>query len=102
MREMSIEKKSPTGLDRRTFMKNASMAALAGAGGVATVSSSVSAQESSTSIPKLAGGKYDSTLPITESVRIVLDGILLHYAIPKAPLSMAWVSHRWISSVRLV
>ena len=60
---MSIGKKSSTGLDRRTFMKNAGVAALAGAGGVAAVSQSASAQESSISIPRLSGGKYDFDTP---------------------------------------
>ncbi|MDG2422065.1 MAG: aminotransferase class I/II-fold pyridoxal phosphate-dependent enzyme [Gammaproteobacteria bacterium] len=60
---MSIGNKSLTGFDRRTFMKNAGVAALAGAGGVATISQSASAQESSISIPRLAGGKYDFDTP---------------------------------------
>lgn len=51
------------GLNRRTFMKNAGMTALVGAtAGVATISSTASAQ-SSTSIPKLRGGKYDFDTP---------------------------------------
>jgi cystathionine beta-lyase len=47
------------GLNRRNFIKSAGVTALAGAAGtVATISSTASAQSSS-SIPKLAGGKYD-------------------------------------------
>lgn len=50
-------------LNRRTFIKGAGMTALAGAAGtMATVSSTASAQ-SSISIPKLAGGKYDFETP---------------------------------------
>ena len=51
------------GMNRRTFMRNAGMTALAGAAGtVATVTHTASAQ-SSTSIPKLAGGRYDFDTP---------------------------------------
>ena len=47
------------GLNRRAFIKNAGMTALAGAtGGVATVVNTASAQ-SSVSIPRMSGGKYD-------------------------------------------
>lgn len=59
--EMSIVKKSSTGLDRRSFIKSASLAALAGAG--SAVSGPVSAQESSVSIPRLASGNYDFDTP---------------------------------------
>ena len=58
---MAIGKKSSTGLDRRTFIKSASVAALAGAG--SAVSGPASAQESSVSIPRLAGGNYDFDTP---------------------------------------
>jgi cystathionine beta-lyase len=51
------------GLNRRNFIKSAGVTALAGAAGtVATISSTASAQSSS-SIPKLAGGKYDFDTP---------------------------------------
>jgi len=51
------------GLNRRTFIKSAGITALAGAAGtVATVSDTASAQ-SLTSIPRLAGGKYDFDTP---------------------------------------
>lgn len=51
------------GLNRRTFIKNAGMTALAGAtGAVATVSSTASAQSSS-SIPRLRDGRYDFDTP---------------------------------------
>lgn len=50
-------------LNRRSFLRGAGVAALAGvAGTVATVSTTASAQ-SSISIPKLAGGKYDFDTP---------------------------------------
>lgn len=51
------------GLNRRTFIKNAGMTALAGATGtVATISSTASAQNSS-SIARLRGGRYDFDTP---------------------------------------
>jgi cystathionine beta-lyase len=51
------------GLNRRNFIKSAGVTALAGAAGtVATISNTASAQSSS-SIPKLAGGKYDFDTP---------------------------------------
>ena len=54
---------SNSGFNRRSFIKGAGMTALAGAAGaVATASTSASAQSSS-SIPKLANGKYDFDTP---------------------------------------
>ena len=55
---MTVKDKFTAGLDRRSFIKNAGIAALAG-GAVATAPNTGLAQESSISIPKLAGGKYD-------------------------------------------
>ena len=59
---MALKDKNTTGLNRRSFMKGAGLAALAG-GAVASAPSSSLAQESSINIPKLAGGKYDFDTP---------------------------------------
>ena len=59
---MTLKNKDTAGLDRRSFMKNAGLAALAG-GAVAAAPNSGRAQESSISIPRLAGGKYDFDTP---------------------------------------
>ncbi|MDP6413722.1 MAG: aminotransferase class I/II-fold pyridoxal phosphate-dependent enzyme [Gammaproteobacteria bacterium] len=50
-------------LNRRSFIKGAGMTALAGAAGAITTGASTAAAQSSTSIPLLAGGKYDFDTP---------------------------------------
>jgi len=50
------------GLNRRTFIKNVGMTALAGAAGTVTTLNTASAQSSS-SIPRLASGKFDFDTP---------------------------------------
>ena len=59
---MALKDKNMTGLNRRSFMKSAGLAALAG-GAVASAPNSGVAQESSINIPRLAGGKYDFDTP---------------------------------------
>ena len=52
-----------TSLNRRTFIKSAGMTALAGVAGTAAAATNTAAAQSSTSIPILAGGKYDFDTP---------------------------------------
>ena len=51
------------GLNRRAFMKSAGMTALVGAAGTIATGASTASAQSSTEIPKLAGGKYDFDTP---------------------------------------
>ena len=59
---MSGSNSQIVGINRRTFMKSAGVTALAGAAGTLATVNNVAAQ-SSTSIPRLAGGKYDFDTP---------------------------------------
>ena len=52
-----------TSLNRRTFIKSAGMTALAGVAGTAAAATNTAAAQSATSIPRLAGGKYDFDTP---------------------------------------
>ena len=85
---MALKDKNTTGLNRRSFMKGAGLAALAG-GAVASAPSSSLAQESSINIPKLAGGKYDfDTIVWDQTAR---GGIHQRFVIQTVPLSLVWV-----------
>ena len=47
------------GLNRRAFIKNAGVTALAGAAGTIATGANTAAAQDSSSTPRMAGGKYD-------------------------------------------
>ena len=81
------------GLNRRAFMKSAGMTALVGAAGTIATGASTASAQSSTEIPKLAGGKYDFDTPYNRV------GTALPLDIRKACSSTGWVLLPWILSV---
>lgn len=51
------------GLNRRAFIKNAGMTALAGAAGTIATGANIATAQDSSSTPRMAGGKYDFDTP---------------------------------------